>query len=160
MNKRAILGGILFSILVLLLGACQKAEKGLPRVAENRKLEEQSKEFEKGIYKVTDGVYSAVGYGIANVIMLVGKDGVIIVDTMTTIEEGNEVWNDLRKLTPLPLKAIIYTHFHPDHIFGASAFAGKKAPEIYAHESLDESVSRGVGETAPMNGSRSMRMYG
>ena len=160
MSKRAILGGILFPILALLLGSCQKAEKGLPNVAENRKLAEHSKEFEKGIHKVADGVYSAVGYGIANVIMLVGKDGVIIVDTMTTIEEGNEVWNDLRKLTPLPLKAIIYTHFHPDHIFGASAFAGKNAPEIYAHESLDDSISRAIGETAPMNGSRSMRMYG
>ena len=119
MSKRAILGGVLFPILALVLASCQKAEKGLPNVAENRKLAEHSKEFEKKIHKVADGVYSAVGYGIANVIMLVGKDGVIIVDTMTTVEEGNEVWNDLRKLTPLPLKAIIYTHFHPDHVFGA-----------------------------------------
>jgi len=160
MSKRAILGGILFPILALLLCSCQKAEKGQPNVTENRKLAEHSSEFEKGIYKIADGVYSAVGYGIANVIMLVGKDGVIVVDTMTTIEEGIEVWNDLRKLTPLPLKAIIYTHFHPDHIFGASAFVGEKAPEIYAHESLDESVSHAIGETAAINGSRSMRMYG
>ena len=160
MSKRAILGGILFPILVLFLCSCQKAEKGLPNVAENRKLAEHSNEFEKGIHKVADGVYSAVGYGIANIIMLVGKDGVIIVDTMTTVEEGNEVWSDLRKLTPLPLKAIIYTHFHPDHIFGASAFVGKSAPDIYAHESLDDNVSRAIGETAAINGSRSMRMYG
>jgi len=160
MGKRAILGVILFTTLALLFGSCQKTEKGLPDVAENRKLADHSREFEKRIHKVADGIYSAVGYGIANVIMLVGKDGVIIIDTMTTIEEGNEVWKDLRKLTPLPLKAIVYTHFHPDHIFGASAFAGKSAPEIYAHESLDESVSRAVGETAPINGSRSMRMYG
>ncbi len=160
MGKRAILGVILFTALLLLLGSCQKTKKGLPDIAENRKLADHSREFEKKIYKVADGIYSAVGYGIANVIMLVGKDGVVIVDTMTTIEEGNEVWNDLRKLTPLPLKAIIYTHFHPDHIFGASAFAGKETPEIYAHESLDDSVSRSAGETAPINGSRSMRMYG
>jgi alkyl sulfatase BDS1-like metallo-beta-lactamase superfamily hydrolase len=79
---------------------------------------------------------------------------------MTTVEEGKAVWNDLRKLTPLPLKAIVYTHFHPDHIFGAAAFAGTEKPEIYAHESLDENISRAAGETAPINGSRSMRMYG
>jgi alkyl sulfatase BDS1-like metallo-beta-lactamase superfamily hydrolase len=162
MSKRSIPSGILFTTIAFafLLGSCQQAEKGLPRVAESRKLADHSQEFEKKIHQVADGVYSAVGYGIANAIMLVGKDGVIIVDTMTTIEEGNEVWNDLRKLTPLPLVAIIYTHFHPDHIFGAAAFAGKEAPEIYAHESLDDCVSRAVGETGPMNGSRSMRMYG
>jgi alkyl sulfatase BDS1-like metallo-beta-lactamase superfamily hydrolase len=164
MSKRAIPGVILFTALALLLGSCHRAEKGLQNVAsdvaENRKLADHSREFEKRIHKVADGIYSAVGYGIANVIMLVGTDGVIVIDTMTTIEEGNEVWTDLRKLTPLPLKAIIYTHFHPDHIFGASAFAGKETPEIYAHESLDDSVSRFVGETGPINGSRSMRMYG
>lgn len=160
MGKRAILGVILFTTLALLFGSCQKTKQGLSNVAENRNLADHSREFEQKIYKVTDGIYSAVGYGIANVIMLVGTDGVVIVDTMTTVEEGKEVWTDLRKLTPLPLKAIVYTHFHPDHIFGAPAFVGKEMPEIYAHESLDESVSRAVGETAPINGSRSMRMYG
>ncbi len=160
MGKRTIPVAVLFTALALLLGSCHKAGEGPPNVAENRKLADHSREFEKRIHKVADGIYSAVGYGAANAIMLVGTDGVIIVDTMTTIEEGKEVWNDLRKLTPLPLKAIIYTHFHPDHIFGAPAFAGKDSPEIYAHESLDDSVSRFVGETAPINGSRSMRMYG
>lgn len=160
MSRRTLLHNILFPILALLLVSCQKAEQGPTNIVESQKLADHSREFEKQIHKVTDGVYSAVGYGISNVIMLVGTDGVIIVDTMTTVEEGNEVWRELRKLTPLPLKAIIYTHFHPDHIFGASAFAGKGAPEIFAHASLDDSISRAVSETAPMNGSRSMRMYG
>ena len=92
--------------------------------------------------------------------MLVGKDGVIIIDTMETKEAGREVWNDLKKLTKLPLKAIIYTHFHPDHIYGAEAFAGKSNPEIYAHETTDNAVTRFISETAPIIGARSMRMYG
>jgi alkyl sulfatase BDS1-like metallo-beta-lactamase superfamily hydrolase len=160
MVKRAILGVILFTTLSLLFGSCQKTKQVLPNAAESRNLADHSREFEKKIHKVADGIYSAVGYGIANVIMLVGTDGVVIVDTMTTVEEGNEVWKDLRKLTPLPLKTIVYTHFHPDHVFGASAFAGKETPEIYAHESLDDSIARAAGETAPIIGSRSMRMYG
>jgi alkyl sulfatase BDS1-like metallo-beta-lactamase superfamily hydrolase len=160
MVKRAILGVILFTTLSLLFGSCQKTKQVLPNAAESRNLADHSREFEKKIHKVADGIYSAVGYGIANVIMLVGTDGVVIVDTMTTVEEGNEVWKDLRKLTPLPLKTIVYTHFHPDHVFGASAFAGKETPEIYAHESLDDSIVRAAGETAPIIGSRSMRMYG
>jgi hypothetical protein len=54
MGKKAILGGILFILLALVLGSCQKVEKGLPNVAENRKLAEHSREFEKGIHKVAD----------------------------------------------------------------------------------------------------------
>jgi alkyl sulfatase BDS1-like metallo-beta-lactamase superfamily hydrolase len=92
--------------------------------------------------------------------MLVGKDGVIIIDTMETKEAGREVWNDLKKLTRLPLKAIIYTHFHPDHIYGAEAFAEKSTPEIYAHETTDNAVTSFTSETAPIIGARSMRMYG
>lgn len=92
--------------------------------------------------------------------MLVGKDGVIIIDTMETKEAGREVWNDLQKLTRLPLKAIIYTHSHPDHIYGAEAFAEKNTPDIYAHETTDNNVTRFASETAPIIGARSMRMYG
>lgn len=160
MGKRAVLGVILLTACALLFGACRQTRPAPPGPAESRGQADHSREFEKRIYRVADGIYSAVGYGIANVIMLVGTDGVIIVDTMTTIEEGSEVWRDLRKLTPLPLKAIIYTHFHPDHIFGAAAFAGEATPEIFAHESLGEGVLRAGGETAPIIGSRSMRMYG
>ncbi|PKN77041.1 MAG: MBL fold metallo-hydrolase, partial [Deltaproteobacteria bacterium HGW-Deltaproteobacteria-10] len=160
MNKRNIPVGILFIILVFAVTSCDTAPKGLPNVAENKNLAEHSKEFEKKIYKVAEGVYSAVGYGIANSIMLVGKDGVVIIDTMETKEAGADVWNDLKKLTGLPLKAIIYTHFHPDHIYGAEAFAEKGTPDIYAHETTDNAVARFTSETAPIIGARSMRMYG
>jgi len=160
MNKKSISISIFCIILAFGISSCDKAQKGLPDIAENQKLAEHSKEFEKKIYKVAEGVYSAVGYGIANSIMLIGKDGVIIIDTMETIEEGREVWNDLKKLTRLPLKAIIYTHFHPDHIYGAEAFAEKGTPEIYAHETTDNAVARFTSETAPIIGARSMRMYG
>jgi alkyl sulfatase BDS1-like metallo-beta-lactamase superfamily hydrolase len=160
MNRKSISVGIFCIIFAFGISSCDKAQKGLPNIAENQKLAEHSKEFEKKIYKVAEGVYSAVGYGIANSIMLVGKDGVIIIDTMETKEEGREVWNDLKKLTRLPLKAIIYTHFHPDHIYGAEAFAEKGTPEIYAHETTDNAVARFTSETAPIIGARSMRMYG
>ena len=160
MNKKIVFVAIFCIVIAFCISSCGTAQKGLPNIAENQKLAEHSKEFEKKIYKVAEGVYSAVGYGIANVIMLVGKDGVIIIDTMETKEAGREVWNDLQKLTRLPLKAIIYTHSHPDHIYGAEAFAEKNTPDIYAHETTDNNVTRFTSETAPINGSRSMRMYG
>ena len=158
--KNNLLCRLMCIILAFAFSSCAGTVKVLADVAESQKLAEHSKEFEKKIYKVADGVYSAVGYGIANSIMLVGRDGVIIIDTMETNEEGREVWNDLKKITDLPLKAIIYTHFHPDHIYGAAAFAGNSSPDIYAHETTDSAVTRFSSETAPIIGARSMRMYG
>ena len=160
MRKKIIIVAIFCIIIAFCISSCGTIQKGLPSITENKKLADHSKEFEKKIYKVAEGVYSAVGYGIANSIMLVGKDGVIIIDTMENNEAGREIWNDLQKITNLPLKAIIYTHSHPDHIYGAEAFAGKSTPDIYAHETTDNTVTRFVSETSPIIGSRSMRMYG
>jgi alkyl sulfatase BDS1-like metallo-beta-lactamase superfamily hydrolase len=160
MNKKIVFVAIFCIVIAFCISSCGTIQKGFPNITENQKLAEHSKEFEKKIYKVAEGVYSAVGYGIANSIMLVGKDGVIIIDTMETKEAGREVWNDLQKLTRLPLKAIIYTHSHPDHIYGAEAFAEKNTPDIYAHETTDNNVTRFASETAPIIGARSMRMYG
>jgi alkyl sulfatase BDS1-like metallo-beta-lactamase superfamily hydrolase len=160
MNKNVFLAGFLFFFITSALTSAAQTTKGLPDVAENPKLAEHSREFAKKIYQVADGVYSAVGFGIANSILLVGTDGVIVVDTMETNESGHEVWNEMKKLTSLPLSAIIYTHFHPDHIYGAAAFAENSKPDIYSHESTDSAVTRFSSETAPIIGARSMRMYG
>jgi alkyl sulfatase BDS1-like metallo-beta-lactamase superfamily hydrolase len=121
---------------------------------------EHSKIFKKGVEKVRDNVYVAIGYGIANCIMIEGRDGVIIVDTMNTIEEAAEVLAEFRKITSKPIKAIIYTHSHPDHVFGAEVFAAGGNPEIYAHETTEFHVKRLFTEIGPIIGSRSMRMYG
>lgn len=44
------------------------------------RLTEHSKKMEQRVYKIADNVYSAVGYALANSIMIEGRDGVIIVD--------------------------------------------------------------------------------
>ncbi|WP_341708959.1 hypothetical protein [Halopseudomonas sp.] len=61
-------------------------------------LEKQSELFRQGVEQVTDGVYVAIGYGLANSIMLEGDDGIIIVDTMETEEEGRAVLAEFRKM--------------------------------------------------------------
>jgi alkyl sulfatase BDS1-like metallo-beta-lactamase superfamily hydrolase len=124
-----------------------------------QKLVDHSREFEKRIYPVAEGVYSAVGFGAANSILLKGRDGVIIIDTMESNEEGRAVMEEFRKITPLPVKALIYTHFHADHINGAAVLV-QEGTEIYAHETLDGLVNRFNGETSTIIGARSMRMYG
>ena len=78
-------------------------------------LEAHSSEFRKEIIEVSEGIHVAVGYDGSNASMIVGDDGVIIVDTLRATE----------------VKAIIYTHGHGDHTGGASVFAGDDKPDVY-----------------------------
>ncbi|TGK08569.1 MBL fold metallo-hydrolase [Leptospira fletcheri] len=123
-------------------------------------LKEFDREFEKRIYQISPGIYSAVGYGIANSIFITGKDGVIVVDTMDDLKSAEQVFTEFRKISDLPVKAIIYTHSHPDHIFGGPVFARGSSPIIYAHKDLKANVERLASETAIAVGSRSARMFG
>ena len=98
-------------------------KKTIANVQAAGSLKEHTKHFERKIYKVADNVYSAVGFGLANSIMIEGDDGLIIVDTMESLQEARNVLGEFRKISNKPVKAIIYTHNHKDHIFGASIWA-------------------------------------
>ena len=91
-------------------------------------------EFRKDIVTVADGVYVAVGYSMANVTMIVGESGTIIVDTTSKIDDAQAVKAEFAKVSSTPVRAIIYTHSHPDHTGGASVFAAADRPEIYSHQ--------------------------
>ncbi|EPG74326.1 metallo-beta-lactamase domain protein [Leptospira fainei serovar Hurstbridge str. BUT 6] len=149
----------IFIIQLLTFISCSMSDSE-NTVRQNPKLGELDAEFERRIYKVADGIYSAVGYGIANSILIVGKDGLIIVDTLEDLKSGEEVLAEFRKISDLPIKAIIYTHSHPDHIFGSAAFAKNGNPEVFAHDTLKANIERLASETTPIIGSRSARMFG
>lgn len=104
-------------------------------------LREHTNLYEKKIYPIGGNVYCAVGYGLANIILIEGSDGTILVDTGISVEQGKAVAAEFAKITRKPLVAIVYTHHHADHVQGTRAFtsaddvrSGKVA--IYAHESL------------------------
>jgi alkyl sulfatase BDS1-like metallo-beta-lactamase superfamily hydrolase len=105
----------------------------------NPKLEATQKFWSPpAVHKVTDNVWSAVGFSLANGIMIEGTDGLIIIDTGMTYEEAKKMIKELRKIQPdKPVKAVIYTHGHVDHVSGAGAFVeeGKGGKvDIYAHD--------------------------
>jgi alkyl sulfatase BDS1-like metallo-beta-lactamase superfamily hydrolase len=106
--------------------------------AGREKLREQTNEFRKEVIRVTDGVYVAVGFSLGNAILIQGDGGSIIVDTTSNVADAREVKAEFSKLSSAPVRAIIYTHFHPDHTGGATAFAGDDHPEVYAHQLLVE----------------------
>ncbi len=154
---------LLLTVLAVGLTSCDRAAPGpdFEQRATTAALAAHSQEFRKEIIKVTDGVWVAVGYGLANSIMIEGDDGVIIVDTMETFEEGRTVRAAFRRLVDKPVKAIVYTHNHTDHVFGAEAFVDPGSePQIFAHASLMGYVHRIVSEYRPIITKRSFRMFG
>ena len=129
-------------------------------VADDAALAAHSKEFRKQVIEVTDGVHVAVGFGLANSILIEGEDGVIIVDTMESARAAKDVKAEFDKITDKPVKAIIYTHNHYDHIMGAKIFAGDDNPQVYAHHLTMSLIDRSNG---PMRGAmlpRNIRQFG
>jgi len=60
--------------------------------------------FAKKIYKIGN-VYAAVGWGLANILMIEGQDGLIIVDTGQGLAQARAVFAEFRKITAKPVKA-------------------------------------------------------
>jgi alkyl sulfatase BDS1-like metallo-beta-lactamase superfamily hydrolase len=119
-----------------------------------------SDEFRREVIRVTDGVYAAVGFGLANSVLIEGDDGVIIVDTMESAEAALPVKDAFTRITPKPVKAIIYTHFHSDHTLGAGVMAGEDKPEIYAHATTEAHLKRIATVTRETTYRRAMRQFG
>ena len=98
------------------------------------KLRAQSAEFRREVIQVANTVYVAVGYAASNVVLVQGTDGSIIVDTATDPTAAKAIVEAFGPRLRRPVKAIVYTHSHPDHTGGARVFAGDDRPTIYSHE--------------------------
>src|SRR3569623_1039590 len=160
LNRLALISTTAFTVLVI--AACGRSTP--PPAHSNAPTPEallkQSEEFKRVVEKVTDGVYIAMGFGIANSIMLEGTDWIIFLDTTETAESAREVLAEFRKITDKPVKAIVYTHSHPDHIGGASVFANGADVPVYAQEDVSKNMDKLATELRPIITQRSMRMYG
>jgi glyoxylase-like metal-dependent hydrolase (beta-lactamase superfamily II) len=90
--------------------------------------------------KVADGVYAAIrteppGLTVnGNSVFIINDDDVIVVDTTLTPGTAQEELAALRKLTHKPVKYVINTHWHDDHIMGNQVYrAAFPAAEFIAH---------------------------
>lgn len=75
-------------------------------------------------------MYVAVGFALANSIMLEGPDGLVIVDVTESVQSAKQILEAFRNVTDKPIKALIYTHNHADHTYGAQVmyFATTQPP--------------------------------
>jgi len=107
------------------------------------------------VLPVQGNIYMLSGAG-GNITLQVGKEGVLVVDT----EFGPlvpQIMAEIRKLSKGPIRYIVNTHVHPDHVGGNEAFA-KLIPDdpaaplkIIAHESVFNRMSRQVGNESSVS---------
>ena len=159
---------LLFLSSFIFLYSCSNSnntEINIPLTSEVESLVEHSKEFEKRVlsYDTPGGmIHFAIGFGIANSIMVEGENGNIIIDAADSVYEAEKIYALFREKNKNPIKAIIYTHNHGDHTFGAAYYlqSQKEKPQIIAHEDTDYYVQRIMGILNPVITSRSTKMFG
>jgi len=155
-------------LLSIFLISCSKSSSydiEVPLTSEVEKLIQHSKEFDRQVlsYDTPGGaIHFAIGFGIANSIMVEGKEGNIIIDASDSVFEAEKIYSLFSKKNSNPIKAIIYTHNHGDHTFGTAFYVNNQdeRPQIIAHEDTDYYVQRIMGILNPIITERSNRMFG
>ena len=127
-------------------------------LTENKTTDKLSEEFlSPRLVKVTDGVYSAVGFGPANIMLVETNNGLVIIDSGSSIEQAKNVLSEFRKISDKKIVALIYTSAKADHIGGGRVFVNDSAGQhvdVIAQDSFMDNYFPFIGAT-----SRQRSMY-
>src|SRR3979490_1961879 len=100
------------------------------------------------IKPMADGVYAAISkyaYKVnCNAAIIILSDSVLIVDTHSTPSAARALIDQIKKLTPKPVKYVVNTHFHWDHYQGNEAYPGSwpAGAEIISSEANRANIQR------------------
>src|SRR5215510_5736919 len=78
-----------------------------------------------------------------NACFVVGNESVAVIDTLGSAVAGSKLRDAIRTVTNKPIRYVINTHMHPDHVFGNAAFKGDN-PAYVGHHKL----ARGLASRA------------
>ena len=111
------------------------------------------------VEEVTDGVFVAIGYDLANTILVQTDAGNVVIDVSISPAAATRVKAALNERAPGPTKAIIFTHSHIDHIGGASAWV-EPGTEVWATDGFVEHFFKQYGRFRPAEQVRGARQFG
>lgn len=124
----------LLSLLALTLLFAQTAFAGFTRLADN-------------VYAYVGETDASPGHSFAaNAGIVIGRDGVLVVDTLISAKEGERFLADIRKVTTKPIRYVVNTHTHLDHAFGNGVFA-RLGATIISHDADRESLAKNGADT-------------
>jgi alkyl sulfatase BDS1-like metallo-beta-lactamase superfamily hydrolase len=155
-------------LLIILLSSCadntnnseqNKEEVSVPN--QNKDLKYLAQDFREKIYTPHENIKVAVGYGLANSILVLGNSQSLVVDTMGGIETASRVITDLNIPSDKPVTSLAYTHFHADHTLGAQAFVDQFSIEnVISHETTVAEIRDFFGIKRDLISERSLKMFG
>jgi len=120
---------------ILLGGLCACCSPALVRAAA---VDAPFTEVASGIFfrRGVDQDATAANLGaIANIGFVIGRDAVAVFDPGGSFADGEHLLKAIRGRTRLPIRYVVLSHAHPDHVFGAQAFASEQ-PRFVGHEKL------------------------
>lgn len=120
-----------------------------------------------GLFEVTAGIYQIRGTDLANMTIIEGDTGWIIIDPLTSVESARDAWALAQKFLPnKPIVAILFTHSHIDHFGGVDGILDQLSQDevnqlrIIAPTGFVEEVTRENIIAGTAMGRRAGFMYG
>jgi cyclase len=103
------------------------------------------------VTKIKDNLYFAQGGAGSNNGFIVGKNGVILVDTKITPASEKDVLAEIAKVTPKPVTAAIITHSDGDHVNGLAALPASVTVIAQENCKAEMAASAGTRNPAPQD---------